>query len=68
MVYATYHFPSYGNYSTSDSRTSNFMIDFPEPTPSPEPEFFPTTLVITSVIVVAVIVGVGLFIYFKKRK
>ena len=67
-IYATYHFPSYGNYSTSDSRTSNFMIDFPEPTPSPEPEFFPATLVITSVIVVAVIVGMGLFIYFKKPK
>jgi parallel beta-helix repeat protein len=45
----------------------------PEPTPTlspepqPEPEPFPPTLVIASVITLAV-VGIGLLVYFKKRK
>jgi hypothetical protein len=39
----------------------------PEPTPTPEPEPFPTTLVTASVITIAV-TGMGLIIYFKKRK
>jgi hypothetical protein len=43
------------------------------PTPSPSPELtpkvepFPTTLVVASVVLVAVI-GIGLIVYFKKRK
>jgi hypothetical protein len=37
------------------------------PTPKPEPEPFPSTLVITSAIIGAV-VGIGLLVYFKKRK
>jgi parallel beta-helix repeat protein len=53
-VYATDQF---GNAGASE--TSYFNVDAPEP--------FPTTLVIASVITVAV-VGVGLFVYFKKRK
>jgi len=42
----------------------------PESSPSPEPidkEPFPTTLVVASVITVAA-VGIGLLVYFKKRK
>jgi hypothetical protein len=46
-----------GNIGSSE--TIYFSVDVPEP--------FPTTLVIASVITVAV-VGVGLFVYFKKRK
>jgi hypothetical protein len=38
----------------------------PEPTPLPEP--FPTTLVIGSAIAVVAVVGLGLLVYFKKRK
>jgi len=37
------------------------------PTPEPQPQPFPTTLVIVSVITVAV-VGIGLLVYFGKRK
>jgi YVTN family beta-propeller protein len=39
----------------------------PTPIPTPEPEPFPTLLVVASVITVAV-VGIGLLVYFKKRK
>ena len=55
---------SYGiSYPTPDQT--------PSPTPSPEPvqfaEPFPTTIVVASVISVAV-AGTGLLVYFKKRK
>ena len=53
-VYAT---DEAGN--TGASETIYFNVEVPEP--------FPTTLVIASVITVAVI-GVGLLVYFKKRK
>ena len=39
----------------------------PTPSPEPQPEPFPTTLVIASVITVAVF-GIGLLAYLKKRK
>jgi hypothetical protein len=41
----------------------------PAPTPSPEPqsEPFPTTLVIVTSVIMAVI-GIGLLVYFKKRR
>jgi hypothetical protein len=39
----------------------------PTPTPTPEAEPFPTTLVAASITTV-IIVGVGLLVYFKKRK
>ena len=42
-------------------------IPTPTPTASPEPESFPTTLVIASVAIVA-IVGLGILAYFKKTK
>jgi len=46
-----------------------FPIPEPTPTPEPEPGSFPTTLVAaTSVATVGVVVGVGLFVYFKKRR
>jgi nitrous oxidase accessory protein len=47
----------------------------PDPSPSPsqssspqEPEIFPTTLLISSVVAVAAVVGLGLLVYFKKRQ
>jgi hypothetical protein len=45
--------------NTGVSETIYFTVDVPEP--------FPTTLVIASVITVA-IVCIGLLLYFKKRK
>jgi hypothetical protein len=47
--------------NTGTSETLFFTITEPEPEP------FPTTIVIASVITVA-IVGIGLLVYFKKRK
>lgn len=68
---------SYLTYSRNITETIHFTVnaDLPTPTPSPtpsprptsKPESFPTTLVIAPVSIVAV-VGVGLLIYFKKRK
>jgi hypothetical protein len=50
---------------------SALPVSSPTPSPSPEPtpkvEPFPTTLVVASVVLVAVI-GIGLLVYFKKRK
>ena len=37
------------------------------PTSSPEPEIFPTTLVIASIVIIAVI-GIGILVYFKKLR
>ena len=42
---------------------SSWKLIFP---PAPEPEF-PTTIVLTSVVILG-IVGLGIFVYFKKRK
>jgi hypothetical protein len=49
------------------SVTVYFSVEVPVETPEPHPEPFPTTLVIASVITVTV-EGIGLLIYFKKRK
>jgi hypothetical protein len=48
--------------NTGASETISFSVDVPEP-----PEYFPTILVIAPFASVAV-VGVGLLVYFKKRK
>jgi nitrous oxidase accessory protein len=40
----------------------------PSPFPSPEPESFPTALIATASGVSVAIIGVGLLVYFKKRK
>ena len=51
-------------YGTPDP---SFTSPESTPTPSlPEPEF-PTTLVLTSIVIIA-IVGVGILVYFKKRR
>jgi len=63
--------------SSDWSNTQTIMIgESQTPTPSPEPtpyeepipEPFPTTLVATASIASAAIVGLGLLVYFKKRK
>jgi hypothetical protein len=51
--------------SMGASETMYFNVNVPEPQPEPEP--FPTTLVAASSATVAII-GVGLLVYFKKRK
>jgi hypothetical protein len=51
--------------NTGASETVYFSVEAPQPEPKPEP--FPTALVIASVITVSV-VGIGLLVYFKKRK
>ena len=48
--------------NTGASATILFTVDFPHA------EAFPTTLVAVFVITVAVVVGAGLLVYFKKRK
>jgi N-acetylneuraminic acid mutarotase len=40
----------------------------PTPTPRPESEPFPTTLVVATSVAAVATVGVGLLVYFKKRK
>jgi hypothetical protein len=52
-----------GNVGTSE--TINFTISAPE---QPEPEAFPSELVATASGASITIVGVGLLVYFKKRK
>lgn len=56
-------------YETSDSSQSPSPSPSQEPTSTPEPqsEPFPTTLVVGAVVTLTVI-GVGLLVYFKKRK
>jgi parallel beta-helix repeat protein len=56
------HHPLMAPFDTSDVGVSTST---PSPEPQTEPESFPTTLVIGSITVVAVI-GMGLFVYFKK--
>jgi nitrous oxidase accessory protein NosD len=58
-------------YTIDGSNKDNFPLlmpygTIPLPTPSPEPT--PTPLLIGSLIVVAVVVGIGLLVYLKKRK
>ena len=69
-VYATYNFLEPWNLFYSNSKTINFLVELPEPTPSPESqiETFPTTLVAPASVASVAIVGVGLLVYFKKRK
>jgi nitrous oxidase accessory protein NosD len=58
-------------YAISNENYDNYPLMAPfEALPSPEPQpkdSFPTALIVASVITVAV-VGVGLLVYFKKRK
>jgi hypothetical protein len=55
-VYAT------DNVGNIASETITFTIAEPEPEP------FPTTLVATGAVATIAVVGVGLLVYFKKRK
>jgi parallel beta-helix repeat protein len=55
------------NYPLMRPVDISLIPDFPDGTGETEPESFPTTLVIASVIIVAVF-GIGLLVYFKKRK
>jgi hypothetical protein len=59
-------------YGTPQPTPSSEPTPTPTPTPEPEPkqEPFPTTLLIGSVIVVALVavVGLGLLVYLKKRR
>jgi hypothetical protein len=52
---------------TTGNMGASVTIFFTIVEPEPEIEPFPTTIVAASVITVAV-VGVGLLVYFKKRK
>jgi hypothetical protein len=52
------------NFSTIQTPT---LSPTPSPEPTPQPEPFPATLVVASVVTVAVI-GLVLLVYFKKRK
>jgi parallel beta-helix repeat protein len=58
-------------YVIDENNQDNYPLMAPfEALPSPEPqlrEFFPTTLILASVVIVPV-VGLGLMVYFKKRK
>jgi len=66
---------AYGTWLSTNERytplESDSSLPTPTPTPTsspiPEPEPFPTTLIVASVITV-VVIGVGLLVYFKKRK
>ena len=56
-----------GDYYLNESSSPTlFLVQNPTPSPTPESEPFPTTLVIASITLVAVI-GIGLFVYFKRR-
>jgi hypothetical protein len=46
----------------------NNTIAFPKPEPQPEPELFPTAPVAATSAVTVALVGMGLLVYFKKRK
>jgi hypothetical protein len=52
---------------TGKSETISFTVAVPEP-PQSEKETFPTTLATVSTVVLVGAVGVGLIVYFKKRK
>ena len=58
-------------YVIDENNQDNYPLMAPfESLPSPEPqprEFFPTMLILAS-LVPAAVVGLGLFVYFKKRK
>ena len=60
----TDHYPLMTPYILTDITIPSFPSPTPEPTASPEPEF-PTTI-LGSVIIV--IVGLGIFTYYKKYK
>lgn len=68
-VYATNHFLALGDYSTSDSKKINFVIELPEPSPSPESQIepLPSSLVFPASVGTALI-AIGLLAYFKKMK
>jgi hypothetical protein len=60
------------NRALSSQEIENLTTQIAEslsiPKPShPAPELFPTTLIVASAVLVAVI-GLGLLVYFKKRK
>jgi hypothetical protein len=56
---------TFGNIVASE--TVDFSVEVPVETPKPQPELFPMTLVVAS-IGAAVIVGLGLLVYFKKLR
>jgi hypothetical protein len=59
----------YLRHSTNVSETIHFTIqDAPTPSPEPQQKSFPTTLVATASGISAAFVGLGLLVYFKKRK
>lgn len=59
----------YLRHSTNVSETIHFTIqDASTPSPEPQQNPFPTLLVTTSSAASATIVGLGLLLYFKKRK
>ena len=68
-VYATNNFLALGDYSTSDSKTINFVIELPEPSPSPESQIepLPSSLVFAASVGTA-LAAIGLFACFKKRR
>jgi hypothetical protein len=68
-VYATNLFLAFGDYSTSDSKTINFLIELPEPAPSPESQIepLPSSLVFTASVGTALL-ALGLLAYLKQRK
>ena len=61
-------------YPKNISETIHFTVnaDLPTPTPPPEPtpnvDTLPTTLIISSAVAVAAVVGWGLLVYHKKRR
>lgn len=38
------------------------------PSPTPQPQPFPTTWILIGIVVLAIVLGAGLLVYFKKRK
>jgi len=57
----TDHYPLMDPYTTTEITIPSF------PSPTIEPDHFPTTIVLTSVVIIAV-VGLGIFAFFKKRR
>jgi parallel beta-helix repeat protein len=55
-------------YIIDENNSDNFPLMMPYVTSPSEPELFPTTFVVVAVIVSVAVVGIGLLVYFKKRK
>jgi len=67
VIVAMFGFSYHSDANSSIIFTVNSMQPTASPEPTPESKPFQTTLVIASVITVA-IVGIGLLVYFKKRR